>query len=226
MILITGLGRSGTSFVAECFNELGYNPGGRFRESINAGWEHPPVHVLCRELLAGPLKVRFPTCQQSEELLDKPISETNPLPLRTRLQESFLNQKTGEMMKVIKSPFLLPLLDLWIHAGLVDSVVQPSRTLAQIARSRKVWDVGIIPYVYGEEDVDLVMLAAIGHGSQVCTYHRVPLCTFQFPEVLIQGTADNTIFADELVRLVGKSLSEVRDVIQKVSRPETMRVGS
>lgn len=224
MIAISGLGKSGTSFVAECFYELGYNPGGRFNGKINAGWEFPPVHVLCRELLAGPLKIRFPTCQQSEELLDNPISDTNALSLRVRLQESFIGT-TGESIDIIKSPLLLPLLDLWIHAKLLSSIIQPMRMLSQIARSREAWGIGLQPYIYEGEDPDLIMFAALGYGLQICTYHNIPLCTFQFPEVLTHGTSDNEIFSGKLVDITGKSILEIDKVIAKVSRPETMRVG-
>lgn len=220
MIFIIGLGKSGTSFVAECFKELGFNPGGRFNEKVNAGWEYPPLHVLCRELLAGPLKVRFPTCQETVQLLDKPISARNPLPLRIRLQKAL-----PPLIQVIKSPLLLPLLDLWVHAGLVGRVVQPSRMLAQIERSRAAWDPRLLPYIYEDEATDLVLLAAMGYGMQICTHHQIPMCRFRFPEVLNPGTADYAIFCEELAATTKRSLSDVETAVATVSRPETMRVG-
>lgn len=40
MIVITGPGRSGTSFVASLYKELGFDPGGPWRQRDNAGFEH------------------------------------------------------------------------------------------------------------------------------------------------------------------------------------------
>lgn len=43
MIIITGPGRSGTSFVAELYRELGFDPGGGWNKWINAGLEASDV---------------------------------------------------------------------------------------------------------------------------------------------------------------------------------------
>ncbi|KKL98214.1 hypothetical protein LCGC14_1826670 [marine sediment metagenome] len=224
MIFITGLGKTGTSFVAECFRELGFDPGGSFDQKVNAGWEYPPLHTLCRELLIGPMKARFPTCQWSEARLDQPISDTNPRPLRIRLQEA-LPPSTDALGQVVKSPLLLPLLDLWVHAGLVDRVVQPSRMLAHITLSRAAWDPRLLPYIYEGEDADLVLLAAVGYGLQICTHHQIPMCRFRFPEVLNLKTTDSAIFCEELAATTRRSLVDVETAVSTISRPETMRVG-
>lgn len=41
MLIITGTGRCGTSLVARFTKEMGYDPGGHWEPSINAGYEHP-----------------------------------------------------------------------------------------------------------------------------------------------------------------------------------------
>lgn len=46
MIIITGPGRSGTSFLAKLYQELGFDPGGRWEPYHNAGLEHPQVVAL------------------------------------------------------------------------------------------------------------------------------------------------------------------------------------
>lgn len=43
MLIITGMGRCGTSFVADICKEGGYDPGGVWEEEIRAGWEHDRV---------------------------------------------------------------------------------------------------------------------------------------------------------------------------------------
>lgn len=225
MIFITGLGKSGTSFVAECFRELGFDPGGHFDPKMNAGWEYSQTHVLCRELLVGPLKARFVTCRQAEELLDKPISNRNPRPLRQRLQEAMPSSLEVGAPRVVKSPLLLPLLELWIHAGLVSRVVWPNRPLPQIARSWAAWDPRGLPYIGEDENPEEIQLAALDYGHRACDHHYIPVCTFRFPEVLTPETEDAEIFLGELMFTTRKGRSEVSAAVAAVSRPETMRVG-
>jgi hypothetical protein len=43
MIIVTGVGRSGTSFLARLYQELGFDPGGAWTASANAGLEAPEV---------------------------------------------------------------------------------------------------------------------------------------------------------------------------------------
>jgi hypothetical protein len=226
VIFITGLGKCGTSFVAECFRELGFNPGGGFNPNMNAGWEYPPTHVLCRELLFGPTQARFVTCPQAVRLLEKPISDRNPRPLRQRLLEALPPPEDG-IPRVVKSPLLLPLLELWIHAGRVSRVVWPQRSLAQIARSWAAWDPSGLTGIYTEEGEDPaeIQQAALDYGRQACARHGIPVCTFRFPEVLTPGTEDAKLFLGELMFTTGRERSEVGAAVAAVSRPETMRVG-
>lgn len=46
MIVVTGPGRSGTSFLARLYGELGFDPGGRWEPFVDAGHEHPEVVAL------------------------------------------------------------------------------------------------------------------------------------------------------------------------------------
>lgn len=54
MIVITGPGRSGTSFLAGIYHELGFSPGGAWVEANRGGWESPDIternQFLLREL--------------------------------------------------------------------------------------------------------------------------------------------------------------------------------
>jgi hypothetical protein len=51
VIIITGVGRSGTSLVARLYSELGVDPGGTWDPSINAGLEDPGVVRLNRAIM-------------------------------------------------------------------------------------------------------------------------------------------------------------------------------
>ena len=53
MLVITGMGRSGTSVLATLCKRLKYNPGGDYVEGINAGLEDPEV-VAINEAILGP----------------------------------------------------------------------------------------------------------------------------------------------------------------------------
>jgi hypothetical protein len=64
MLVITGMGRSGTSVLAALCARLGYDPGGEYREGINAGLEDPAVvavneDVFRPEPAGGPLAGRI-----------------------------------------------------------------------------------------------------------------------------------------------------------------------
>jgi len=50
VIAITGPGRSGTSFLADLYRNLGFDPGGGWDKKINAGREHPEVVQINDEL--------------------------------------------------------------------------------------------------------------------------------------------------------------------------------
>jgi len=50
VIVVTGPGRSGTSFLATLYRELGFEPGGRFEPAVHAGLEHRAVVTLNLEV--------------------------------------------------------------------------------------------------------------------------------------------------------------------------------
>lgn len=51
MIVVTGPGRSGTSFLAEVYHELGFSPGGKWEEANRGGWEDPAITNCNQSLL-------------------------------------------------------------------------------------------------------------------------------------------------------------------------------
>ena len=54
MIVITGPGRSGTTFLAMLYRELGFDPGGRWNPLLNAGMEARQFSEFNNELGSGP----------------------------------------------------------------------------------------------------------------------------------------------------------------------------
>jgi hypothetical protein len=53
VLVITGMGRSGTSVLAALCRRLGYDPGGTYTEGINAGLEDPDVVAANEDVLGG-----------------------------------------------------------------------------------------------------------------------------------------------------------------------------
>jgi hypothetical protein len=53
VIIVTGPGRSGTSVLAQLYQQLGFDPGGRWHPSVNAGFEHREFWNLNNELAVG-----------------------------------------------------------------------------------------------------------------------------------------------------------------------------
>ena len=58
MIIITGSGRSGTSFVARLYKELGFDPGGEWYPHSDSGLEELEL-VRLNELILQELGLRF-----------------------------------------------------------------------------------------------------------------------------------------------------------------------
>ena len=53
MIVITSPGRSGTTFLALLYRELGFDPGGQYRQSVSAGMEDSVFSRMNEQLSAA-----------------------------------------------------------------------------------------------------------------------------------------------------------------------------
>ncbi len=206
MILIVGLGRSGTSFVAECFKQAGVDPGGAWVPSSNAGWEHMPIHTFCLGLVqAG---IRFPTCDEARRLVDK--------------HEHDLEGLLAKAPKVVKTPLFLPLLELFVHAGGgIDRILYAARPIEAAIQSIEAWDLESIswPYVRQGEDRPGVLQRALDYGDDVVARHDIPRVEIRFPQVLLSGSPDFGLLAKELVSIAGVSDAQAERIIRETSRP-------
>ena len=132
MILIVGLGRSGTSYIAECFQGAGVDPGGAWEAASNAGWEHMPIHAYCGLLIRE--GVRFPDCDEAQRLLGK-----HGPPLRKLCDEA---------PHLVKTPLFLPLLELFVHLGVVDRIIWAKRPVDKAIQSIQAWGLEAISWPY------------------------------------------------------------------------------
>ncbi|MEX2395071.1 MAG: hypothetical protein WD826_11395 [Actinomycetota bacterium] len=130
MIVISGPGRSGTSFLAALYRELGFDPGGGWRDDIRAGLEAADVveinSMLCAEINApvGP-PPRPPLGQQQwhrvGELADKHGKQLRAL---------------AKGRDVAKDPRFAWTLRIWLEAGAeINHVVMTMRKVEDVIGS-------------------------------------------------------------------------------------------
>lgn len=209
MILIIGLCKSGTSFVAECFRDAGMDPGGAWVPASNAGWEYMPLHTTLLALIkAG---IRFPSCEEAVALLEKH-------PSLTGISEN--------APRVVKTPLFAPMLEVFVHMGVVERVIQPMRPVEDILRSRKVWHAGSPePYTRPGEDQASVLLAALDYVDETVARHRLARARFRFPQCYEEGGEgeDFEALAKELT-IADVSMKKARNVIRRTKRPDTRKV--
>ena len=194
--VITGGGRCGTSFVAQVFQAAGVDPGGGFDSEIRAGWEYAPVVAVNDEIRK---ETEFLSCADSDRLLPD---------LRARLSSAV------EGKSVVKDPRFSFLLDLWVHAGLVERVILLSRPYEESIASA-VDAFAPVPLSYAEwlsrrrrQDEYVV---------EVCARHGIPQTVIRFPDVVREEGDDFRRLVDELRRFnvsrrrARKTIREVRD---------------
>lgn len=164
VIVITGPGRSGTSFLASLYRELGFDPGGAWRESVNAGLEDKkftdlneavsaalgvvpapgkgPNHLRWMDRLVKrlPLKVRTPF----NEVIDQLRYRRPGIDVLDRGKLDAVAQTFGPELKalaeqtsVIKDPRFSWTLQVWLMSGApIETVVLCLRPIDSMVTSR------------------------------------------------------------------------------------------
>ncbi len=89
MIVVTGPGRGGTSFISRLYTELGFDTGGEWFESTNSGAEHPDV-VRANGLIIQDLGLSVMASKEAGERVrrDAPelVGDASTSTLRTRIR--------------------------------------------------------------------------------------------------------------------------------------------
>jgi hypothetical protein len=209
VIVITGSGRSGTSFAAEAFKAAGIDPGGTYHPEWNAGWEYPPV----REVNDIIRKQRpFIGCEDSIDIMPA----LGPMMI-----------KASKDMEIVKDPRFSYTLDLWYHAGLIERVIHMIRLPHQVVESQKKRR-----GVQDNMDWSLEQInARIGYVEWVCTMHRIPSTRIRFPSVALEEADDFHKLVTEVGSLCGgdkKAMNAIRSVrdVKKVHEGAPQEKGS
>ncbi len=201
MIIITGTGRNGTSFVAECFRNIGVDTGGEWWDKSNDGWEDRLFYSINIEMQkAG---ISFPGCKEAEELAKGVWGGRMKGVAATR--------------QVVKNPDAATVLEVWIHAGVVDRVIMPTRPMDQVLRSLEVWEKPT------SQHDKTRLLASEGMVYESCMTHGIPLVSFRFPDVVQRQGRDFWTLVSELTKF-DISVEEAVNAVVKAQRPESQKV--
>lgn len=202
MIVVTGLGRSGTSFVAALYRELGFEPGGRWFPEVRAGLEDHEV-VRLNEQLVRDLGVGVPERELSPRL--RKVGEWAPWLWRRRqrlqpLPETFglrpqvawerfprvvarygprLRKAAAERV-VVKHPRFCWTIGVWAAAGAeIDHVLVCLRNLDAILASRR--KAGMLEPTDRSRNA---FLYGLGLCIQSLVDHDIPHDFVRFPRML------------------------------------------
>lgn len=209
MIIITGPGRSGTTFLAMLYRELGFDPGGRWNPRFNAGMESKEFQRLNNHL-AEALGTfgeprRGPTSLRNLEHLTHHL----PAPVQARVKPTlealryrritgdFLDwtrlsavvDQYGESMRdlsartdVVKDPRFCQTLHAWLASGAsIEAVVLTIRPLGAMVDSRV--RAGMIPERARGWAANNFTYAT-GLAMTAIVEHRVPFEVLRFPDFL------------------------------------------
>jgi hypothetical protein len=162
VIIVTGPGRSGTSVLAQLYQQLGFDPGGQWIPSVNAGFEHGDFwrlnNKLARDVGSTMLKLRPPPPSAesaSESASDPAVDGGGEAPKRKgnpngRLRmidwdrvPAVIAEYGEEMVRLskqtpfVKDPRFTWTLPLWIAAGAeIEHVTITTRAMDDMIASR------------------------------------------------------------------------------------------
>ena len=192
MHIITGLGRSGTSFIAEIIKACGIDVGGDYNKEIDAGFEHPDVTRFNKIILSGDY---WHTEEQKKEL--------------SRISQDVL---------VAKDPRFVFTIGTWLLAGAkIDSVYFCARAYKEIFESSNRTWAGSMAIFNG---TDYGNWLAIAQGLtyaffEIIDRYAIPLYPIFYPKSLHNFNKINSLCA---LGIQGDKLKEAWVKIRRSER--------
>ena len=215
MIVVTGVGRSGTSLIAALYQELGFDIGGGWVPSINAGLEAPDV-VEANERLMADLGLfgshrtvvppaakrrlkRYVSAERIEQVRGL-VADGPHLPQRKDLrllrwermdrvvhEQGALLRRLSSARPVVKDPRFRYTLEVWLRAGAdIDHVLVSLRDLDAAMKSK-------VAAGYEEERSSSELRNWLVYGSgllfDAILTHDVAYDLVRFPDFLKQPEA-------------------------------------
>ena len=216
MIVVTGPGRSGTTFLAMLYRELGFDPGGRWNPSLNAGMEARQFSTINNQLAAafgtvgvpreGPRSLRSLERARlfSEKHLPGPVSDRvgslvtsvryhgSPAdPMDWSMMEAVLGEH-GQSMRTLaaRTPVVKDPRFCWtLHAWLASGAAIDSVVLALRTLDSMAASrvrAGMIPE-RAQMWAKNNFAYGIGLAVAAATEYRIPLQILRFPDFLDQA---------------------------------------
>jgi hypothetical protein len=210
MIVLTGYGRSGTSVLALIYQELGFDLGGTWQESVDAGLEDEAVWRV-NDQIASRLRTAIPGAYHRTRIrrdLTFLLRKARLLRSEDRLYllppaRGFTHYRTAEVDRivadlgpemrrvaaeriVVKDPRMLWTLGVWLGSGAkIDAVVIAVRDIDEVIASRR--------RASGIRWPPAGVRAATAHGLVRCidavARHQVPLSVVRYPDLLADPRA-------------------------------------
>lgn len=196
MYIITGIGRSGTTFIAEIFTNLGHDMGGDINYKINGG-------------------------RESKELVE--VNEH--LMMNNTIDEEYVNQimnKAADNHTIVKDPRCMMTIDRWIReiGDRIDGIILCIRDEREIVAS-SCHGGGMIPIfnrcsdAMKEEICKLITDAFIN----IVTNAGIPLHIIEYPESM----HDFNSIKDALL-LIEPDESKLHDAWEKSIKPRPSKI--
>lgn len=187
MILITGPGRAGTSLIASIYKSLGFDPGGRYREDVRAGFESSATQRANSEI-ADDLRMTLHQTSRARrgfikyrsrflgpQLLDWDRFDGVVARYSERLREIAANQI------VVKDPRFSWTLPVWLESGAdIEHVLIATRSFKSMAKSRL--EAGLSDF--SESDMRNAIIYGNGILLSTITEYNVPYSLLHFPDWL------------------------------------------
>jgi hypothetical protein len=204
VIVVTGPGRSGTSALARIYQELGFDPGGRWIPDTRAGLEHGEFWRLNNRLMTG---VQASMLHPPRKFIPTP-ENPNPKRPKSRVRlidwdrfDAVVSEYRDTMLRLsretpfVKDPRFMWTLPMWIAAGAqLDHVVITVRAMDDMVASR---------HAAGHSEFDRVELRnSLTYGLGVITAavheHDVSHSVIRFPDFLhdMQQLYDALVFPE------------------------------
>lgn len=165
MIVVTGPGRSGTSFVARLYRDLGFDPGGVWSEQVNAGLEAPDIVAANEEIIQElglstysppPLPlgnarkiiasiIPYPLGMRAQRIIQqvRELSGFQVSPIRWKRFNDVVDKYRATLLdlsrpyQVVKDPRFCWTLGVWVAAGVsIGHVLICVRSLDAMVKSR------------------------------------------------------------------------------------------
>ncbi len=159
MYIITGFGRSGTSFVAALVHQLGI-PMGQWNNKVKAGYEHPVVGGSNKSILNGDY---WGTIKEKKKLIE--LSST---------------------LQIVKDPRFIMTLGVWLDAGAkIDGVLFCKRPHADIIKSSRKTHAGLmVPFMHWDKiECDALMDSLLRGFLKLCSTAQIKVEILPYPEI-------------------------------------------